>query len=66
MNSLGVPLNLESLGGNPLGVMYQPSSIDSAIYNRSYAANGYLVQAPSNLQVLTGKRVVKVNFKRTG
>ncbi len=66
MNSLGVPLNLESLGGNPLGVMYQPSNIDSAIYNRSYAANGYLAQAPSNLQILTGKRVVKINFKRTG
>ena len=66
MNSLGVPLNLESLGGNPLGVMYQPSNIDSANWNRSYAANGYLPQAGSNLQILTGKRVVKINLKRSG
>ncbi len=63
MNNLDVPLNIESLGGNPLGVMYQPSNIDSAIYNRSYAANGYLPTAGSNLQILTRKRVVKVNLK---
>ena len=66
MNNLGVALNRESLGGNPLGVMYQPSNVDSATYNRSYAANGYLPKAGSNLQVLTGKRVVKINFKRSG
>jgi choline dehydrogenase-like flavoprotein len=66
MNSLGVPLNLESLGGNPIGVMYQPSNVDSTTWSRSYAANGYLPKAGSNLQILTGKRVVKINFKRSG
>jgi len=66
LNSLGVPLNLESLGGNPLGVMYQPSNIDSAIYNRSYAANGYIPTAGSNLRILTGTRVAKINLKKHG
>jgi choline dehydrogenase-like flavoprotein len=66
MNNLGVPLNLESLGGNPLGVMYQPSNIDSAIWNRSYAANGYLPRASTNLQVMTGTRVSKINLKKLG
>ncbi|KAK4159944.1 pyranose dehydrogenase 3-like protein 1 [Cladorrhinum sp. PSN259] len=66
MNNLGVPLNIESLGGNPLGVMYQPSNIDSAIYNRSYAANGYLAQAGPNIQVMTGARVAKINLKTSG
>ena len=66
MNSLGVPLNLESLGGNPLGVMYQPSNIDSAIYNRSYAANGYLAESGSNLHIMTGTRVAKINLGKAG
>ena len=66
MNNLGVSTNLESLGGNPLGVMYQPSNIDSAIYNRSYAANSYLPQAGSNLRVLTGTRVAKINLAKPG
>ncbi|KAK0701305.1 hypothetical protein B0H67DRAFT_547543 [Lasiosphaeris hirsuta] len=64
LNGLGVPLNLESLGGNPLGVMYQPSNIDSAIYNRSYGANGYLTHAGSNLRVMAGTRVAKINLKK--
>ncbi|GAB1315566.1 hypothetical protein MFIFM68171_05776 [Madurella fahalii] len=66
MNSLGVPLNVESLGGDPLGVMYQPSNIDSAIWNRSYAANGYIPIAGSNLHVVTGRRVAKINLRRSG
>lgn len=66
MNNLGVPHNLESLGGNPLGVMYQPSNIDSAIYNRSYGANGYLPQGGSNLRVMTGTRVAKINLSKSG
>jgi choline dehydrogenase-like flavoprotein len=66
MNNLGIPLNLESLGGNPLGVMYQPSNIDSTIYNRSYAANSYLPRAGSNLHVLTNTRVAKINLSKSG
>jgi choline dehydrogenase-like flavoprotein len=66
MNSLGVSLNLESLGGNPLGVMYQPSNIDSATWSRSYSANGYIPQAGSNLDVVNGARVAKINLKRCG
>ncbi|KAK0617742.1 GMC oxidoreductase [Immersiella caudata] len=62
MNNLGIPLNRESLGGNPLGVMYQPSNIDSTVWNRSYAANGYLAQAGPNLHVLTNTRVAKINL----
>ncbi|KAK3293565.1 GMC oxidoreductase [Chaetomium fimeti] len=63
MNNLGVRHNLESLGGDPLGVMYQPSNIDSAIWNRSYAANGYLPTAGSNLHVITDRRVAKINLE---
>jgi choline dehydrogenase-like flavoprotein len=66
MNSLGIPLNLESLGGNPLGVMYQPSNIDSATWTRSYSANGYLPEAGSNLDIVNGARVAKVNLKKCG
>jgi len=68
MNSseLQVPSNLESLGGNSLGVMYQPSSIDPVPWNRSYSANGYLPIAGPNLKILTNTRVVKINFKKSG
>ncbi|KAK0615248.1 hypothetical protein B0T17DRAFT_511026 [Bombardia bombarda] len=64
MNSLNISHNLESLGGNPLGVMYQPSNIDSLPWNRSYSANGYLPLARSNLKILTNTRVAKVNLQR--
>jgi len=66
INNLGVPLNLESLGGNPLRVMYQPSNINSAIWNKSYAANGYLPTASANLHVITGTRVAKINLTKSG
>ncbi|KAK3316964.1 GMC oxidoreductase [Apodospora peruviana] len=67
MNNLGVPLNLESLGGNPLGVMYQPSNIDPVPWNRSYSANGYIpTVAGENLKILTDTRVAKINFKKRG
>jgi choline dehydrogenase-like flavoprotein len=62
--AVGMPTNKESLGGNPIGVMYQPSSIDSTIWNRSYSANAYLPIAGSNLKVLTNAKVVKINFKK--
>ncbi|KAH6869279.1 hypothetical protein B0T10DRAFT_594843 [Thelonectria olida] len=66
MNKLGIQTNLESLGGNPLGVMYQPSSIDPATYNRSYSANAYLNLAGPNLQVLADTTVAKVDLVKSG
>ncbi|KAF4918553.1 Dehydrogenase citC [Colletotrichum viniferum] len=66
MNNLGIKTNLESLGGNPLGVMYQPSSIDATHYNRSYSANAYVPIAGSNLEILSDTTVVKVNFEQVG
>ncbi|ORY62124.1 uncharacterized protein BCR38DRAFT_517400 [Pseudomassariella vexata] len=54
--------NLNSLGGNPLGVMNQPSNIDAKSWVRSYSANAYLPGAGSNLVVLTDTRVAKVNM----
>ncbi|SPO06560.1 related to alcohol oxidase [Cephalotrichum gorgonifer] len=66
MNELGIEGNLESLGGDPLGVMYQPNSIDHVPWNRSTAANAYLPLAGSNLRVLTDKTVAKVNLKKVG
>ncbi|KAK2051722.1 GMC oxidoreductase [Colletotrichum caudatum] len=64
MNSLGIKTNLESLGGNPLGVMYQPSSIDPTHYNRSYSANAYVPIAGSNLVILADTTVAKINLKK--
>ncbi|EGY16102.1 hypothetical protein VD0002_g1423 [Verticillium dahliae] len=66
LNALGIKTNLESLGGNPLGVMYQPSSIDPTIYNRSYSANAYLPIAKPNLRVLSDTTVAKVNLVAAG
>lgn len=63
LQRLGVPHNLESLGGNPLGVMWQPSSIESTHYNRSYSANAYLPIAGLNMVVLTDTTVAKVNLQ---
>ncbi|EFQ25917.1 GMC oxidoreductase [Colletotrichum graminicola M1.001] len=64
MNSLGIKTNLESLGGNPLGVMYQPSSIDPTHYNRSYSANAYVPIAGPNLVILPDTTVAKVNLEK--
>ncbi|PKS05734.1 hypothetical protein jhhlp_004897 [Lomentospora prolificans] len=66
LNSLGVPSNLESLGGDPLGVMFQPSSIDPGPWNRSYSANSYLPIAGDNLHVVTDTTVAKVNLASAG
>ncbi|KAF5987491.1 alcohol oxidase [Fusarium bulbicola] len=61
LNKLGVRKNLESLGGDPLGVMYQPSSIDPSNYNRSYSANAYTEISGSNLEILSDTIVAKIN-----
>ncbi|KAJ4003853.1 hypothetical protein NW752_011981 [Fusarium irregulare] len=62
LNKLGVRKNLESLGGDPLGVMYQPSSIDPSNYNRSYSANAYAEIAGSNLEIAADTTVAKINL----
>lgn len=64
MNALGVEDNLESLGGNPLGVMYQPTNIRGSDYKRSYSAHnpGYPSIAGDNLEIQTLTRVVKINL----
>ncbi|KAF4955646.1 hypothetical protein FSARC_11794 [Fusarium sarcochroum] len=62
LNKLGVRNNLESLGGDPLGVMYQPSSINPANYNRSYSANAYAEISGSNLEILDNTEVAKINL----
>ncbi|KAM0193359.1 hypothetical protein ACHAPA_004453 [Fusarium lateritium] len=62
LNKLGVRKNLESLGGDPLGVMYQPSSIDPSHYNRSYSANAYVEISGPNLEILADSTVANVNM----
>ncbi len=65
MSKLGVPINNDgSLGGKPIGAMYQPTNIDTVHWNRSYSANSYLPLAGPNLDVKTGSRVVKVEFAK--
>ncbi|OLN81896.1 Versicolorin B synthase 4 [Colletotrichum chlorophyti] len=65
MNKLGIQTNLESLNGNPLGVLYSPNSIEPTHYNRSYSANSYLPLVGPNHYVLTESKVAKVNLKAT-
>jgi choline dehydrogenase-like flavoprotein len=64
LNTLDVPTNLESLDGNPLGVMFQPSNLRETDYKRSYAAHnpGYPSVAGDNLEIWTATRVEKINI----
>lgn len=62
MNKLGVPTNDRSLGGDPIGVMLQPTNIDSTRWTRSYGANSYLPLAGANLEVRANTRVARVEF----
>ncbi|EWG51694.1 hypothetical protein FVEG_10595 [Fusarium verticillioides 7600] len=63
VNKLGVPINDGgSLGGSPVGVMFQPTNIDVTNYTRSYSANSYLPKAGSYLKVKTNAHVAKVLF----
>jgi choline dehydrogenase-like flavoprotein len=64
-SSLGIPPNSDSLGGNPIGVMHQPSSIDPTHYNRSYSANTYIPMRGLNLELMTDTKVMKVEFQQT-
>ncbi|KAJ4011065.1 hypothetical protein NW752_007398 [Fusarium irregulare] len=63
VNKLGVPTNDGgSLGGKPIGVMFQPTNIDVTNYTRSYSANSYLPKAGPNLTVRINTHVTKVLF----
>ncbi|KAK6509838.1 hypothetical protein TWF481_004567 [Arthrobotrys musiformis] len=64
MNNLGIPTNLESLNGNPIGAMYQPSNIRDSNYTRSWAPE-YLSIAGPNVHFVTDATVQKVNLKST-
>lgn len=64
LNKLGIPHNLNSLDGNPIGVMDQPSNVDPEHYTRSYSANGYLPHAKKNLVVMTSTRVSKIEMTK--
>src|SRR3569833_3089695 len=66
LENLGIPQNTESLAGSPIGVDYQPSSIDPVPWNRSYSATAYLPRAGRDLRVLTDTRVAKVNLEKAG
>ncbi|KAK3365339.1 hypothetical protein B0T24DRAFT_713097 [Lasiosphaeria ovina] len=68
LKKLGVPGNDEgSLGGNPIGVMYQPTNIDTTHWTRSNSANSYLPLAGPNLEVRINSPVARVEFaKRVG
>ncbi|KAK7718816.1 hypothetical protein SLS63_010422 [Diaporthe eres] len=63
LENLGLSHNLESLGGNPIGTMLQPSSINPDNYTRSYSANSYLPRVGSNLDLLLSTRVAKINLE---
>ncbi|KAK4993384.1 hypothetical protein LTR66_006019 [Elasticomyces elasticus] len=62
MEHLGLDHNLESLGGNPLGVMSQPSNIRWIDYTRSYSP-AYLTLAGQNLHIMNGTMVSKIDFQ---
>ncbi|KAJ4246867.1 hypothetical protein NW762_013419 [Fusarium torreyae] len=65
VNKLGIPTNDgSSLGGDPIGVMFQPTNIDVTNYTRSYSANSYLPKAGPNLSVKTNAHVDKVLFSK--
>ncbi|KAM5343757.1 hypothetical protein ACJ41O_012294 [Fusarium nematophilum] len=66
VSKLGVPVNDGgSLGGSPVGVMFQPTNIDVTKYTRSYSANSYLPKAGPNLSVKTNAHVTKILFSRS-
>lgn len=66
MENIDLPRNIDSLSGHPLGVAFQPGSIDTVEWKRSYAANAYLPNAGSNLDVLLNSRVARVNLEKSG
>lgn len=65
-DAVGVPPNLESLGGNPIGAARQPKSIDARNWTRSTSAAAYLPLAGPGLKVQADSPVTKVNLRRRG
>ncbi|KAH7322546.1 choline dehydrogenase [Stachybotrys elegans] len=65
-NNLGIETNLESMGGDVNGVMYQFNTINADPWVRSYSANAYLPLAGDNLHVMTETRVAKINIDGKG
>lgn len=65
LEGLGIPNNLNSLDGHPLGVMYQPSNIRASNYTRSYSPT-YLTLAGANLQVKVNTTVSNIVFGKSG
>jgi choline dehydrogenase-like flavoprotein len=61
LEGLGVPENKESLNGDPLGVMTQPSNVRASNYTRSYSPT-YLSIAGPNLHVKTNTTVSKLSI----
>lgn len=59
--SLGLPENINSLGGDPLGAMYHSSNIRRSNYARSYATD-YLDIADSGICLMLNTTVARVNF----
>ncbi|KLU81151.1 hypothetical protein MAPG_00246 [Magnaporthiopsis poae ATCC 64411] len=59
----GLPVTeRKSLGGDNIGMMFQPTNINDDNKTRSYAANSYLPLAGPNLEILTSTQVEKVNL----
>jgi choline dehydrogenase-like flavoprotein len=61
LEGLGVPENKESLNGDPLGVMTQPSNVRASNYTRSYSPT-YLSIAGPNLHVKTNTTVSRLSI----
>lgn len=64
LGSLGVQNNLNSLGGDPLGVMLQPSNIRESNYTRSYAVD-YLSLAGPNLVIWNDTTVSNIVLSKS-
>ncbi|ETS75972.1 hypothetical protein PFICI_12916 [Pestalotiopsis fici W106-1] len=65
LENLGIQRNIDSLGGYPCGVSFQPGSVDAKTWARSYSANAYLPLAGSNLEVLLDTRVARINLEKS-
>ncbi|KAI1854119.1 hypothetical protein JX266_001260 [Neoarthrinium moseri] len=64
----GVPNVTDGASGDPLGLFWLPTSLDSSSGTRSSARAAYYdpISARPNLRLLTGHRVFKILFKNDG
>lgn len=59
----GLPVTeRQSMGGDNIGMTFQPTNINDDNKTRSYSANSYLPLAGPNLEVVTSTQVEKVNL----